>query len=164
MDEYLYGVDNNWYAYDFDKETFTYFTDYVLNQPADRLMWGAGGVVGHEDLFDVIHAVQDKAGTEGADYTEEIAALKAAEARQAQLLGPAWFRRRSPLWRSSPAQLTGWPHTNNKKNSHPTTGWLFFCLLCKQERIRLPESRNKRRKSLFNEKGGQGALSFFWEG
>ena len=58
----------------------------MLNQPADRLMWGAGRVVGHEDLFDVIHAVQDKAGTEGADYTEEIAALKAAEARQAQLL------------------------------------------------------------------------------
>ena len=86
LDEYLYGVDNNWYAYDFDKETFTYFTDYVLNQPADRLMWGAGRVVGHEDLFDVIHAVQEKAGTEGADYTAEISALKAAETRQAELL------------------------------------------------------------------------------
>ena len=32
LDDYLYLVDNNWYAYDWSRETFTYFTDYVLNR------------------------------------------------------------------------------------------------------------------------------------
>ena len=40
LDEYLLGVDNNWYAYDWSRGTFDHFTDYVLNQSADRLMWG----------------------------------------------------------------------------------------------------------------------------
>ena len=47
IDEYLYAVDNNWYAYDWSRETFDYFTNYVLNQSDDRLMWGAGRVQGH---------------------------------------------------------------------------------------------------------------------
>ena len=60
LDEYLYLVDNNWYAYDWSTETFHYFTDYVLEQPVDRLMWGAGRVQGHVDLFDIINSLQEK--------------------------------------------------------------------------------------------------------
>ena len=84
LDEYLYLIDNNWYAYDFSKDTFNNFTDYVLNQPSDRLMWGAGRFIGHVDLYDVINSLQEKG--DGADYTEELAVLNQALAQQEELL------------------------------------------------------------------------------
>ena len=86
LDEYLYLVDNNWYAYDWSRETFEYFTDYVLNQSADRLMWGAGRVQGHEDLFDVICSLQEKYGDSSADYTAELARLDQAIETQRTML------------------------------------------------------------------------------
>lgn len=70
LDEYLYLVDNNWYAYDWSRETYDRFTNYVLDQPADRLLWGAGRVQGHIDLYDVIHSLQN-----GADPAEALSAL-----------------------------------------------------------------------------------------
>lgn len=86
LDEYLYLVDNNWYAYDWSRETYRYFTDYVLDQPADRLMWGAGRVVGHVDLFDVIRSLGEKAEQGSTDFAEEITALNTAVESQNQLL------------------------------------------------------------------------------
>lgn len=86
VDEYLYAVDNNWYAYDWSRETFDYFTNYVLNQSADRLMWGAGRVQGHEDLFDVIRSLLGKYGDTAADYTEELARLEKAIETQTAML------------------------------------------------------------------------------
>lgn len=86
VDEYLYAVDNNWYAYDWSRETFDHFTNYVLNQSADRLMWGAGRVQGHEDLFDVIRSLLGKYGDTTADYTEELARLEAAIETQTAML------------------------------------------------------------------------------
>lgn len=86
VDEYLYAVDNNWYAYDWSRETFDYFTNYVLNQSADRLMWGAGRVQGHEDLFDVIRSLLGKYGDTTADYTEELARLEKAIETQTAML------------------------------------------------------------------------------
>ena len=86
LDEYLYGVDNNWYAYDWSRETFAHFTDYVLNQSADRLMWGAGRILGHEDLFDVIRSLQAKYGDSNADYATELARLEQAIGNQAAML------------------------------------------------------------------------------
>lgn len=86
VDEYLYAVDNNWYAYDWSRETFDYFTNYVLNQSADRLMWGAGRVQGHEDLFDVIRSLLTKYGDTTADYTEELARLEKAIETQTAML------------------------------------------------------------------------------
>lgn len=86
LDDYLYGVDNNWYAYDWSRETFSHFTDYVLNQSADRLMWGAGRVQGHEDLFDVIRSLQEKYGDSAADYTAELARLDQAIETQTGML------------------------------------------------------------------------------
>lgn len=86
LDDYLYLVDNNWYAYDWSRETFSYFTDYVLDQSADRLMWGAGRVQGHEDLFDVIQSLQEKSGDSNADYTAELARLNQAIETQTRML------------------------------------------------------------------------------
>ena len=84
-DEYLWQIDNNWYAYDWSREVYDYFTSYVLTQPADRLMWGAGRVVGHEDLFDVVKSLGEKYGTtENVD--SEIAALNTAAQNQQKLL------------------------------------------------------------------------------
>lgn len=87
LDDYLYAVDNNWYAFDWSRETYDRFTNYVLNQSADRLMWGAGRVQGHEDLFDVVRALQEKQDDSAADYTEELARLEQAIADQTQMLG-----------------------------------------------------------------------------
>lgn len=86
IDEYLYAVDNNWYAYDWSRDTFDYFTNYVLNQSADRLMWGAGRVQGHEDLYDVIQSLLDKYGDASADYTAELARLDDAVNNQMSML------------------------------------------------------------------------------
>ena len=86
VDEYLYAVDNNWYAYDWSRETFDYFTHYVLRQSAGRLMWGAGRVQGHEDLFDVIRSLLGKYGDTTADYTEELARLEKAIETQTAML------------------------------------------------------------------------------
>lgn len=36
----LYDVDNNAYAFMFDKEVYRHFTDYVYHQPKERLKWG----------------------------------------------------------------------------------------------------------------------------
>ena len=79
LDEYLYLIDNNWYAYDWSRDTFDYFTNYVLDQPADRLMWGAGRVQGHVDLFDVINSLQEKAENGSTDFTQELATLTQAQ-------------------------------------------------------------------------------------
>ena len=76
LNEYLYLVDNNWYAYDWSRDTYDYFTDYVLNQPDERLMWGAGRVWGHVDLFDVINSLQEK--SEGEDFSSELEVLRSA--------------------------------------------------------------------------------------
>lgn len=86
LEEYLYLVDNNWYAYDWSRGTFEHFTDYVLNQSADRLMWGAGRVQGHEDLFDVIRSLQEKSENGDTDYTVELNRLNDAIANQTEML------------------------------------------------------------------------------
>ena len=86
LDEHLWLVDNNWYAYDFSYETYRYFTDYALNQPPERLTWGAGRLAGHEDLFKVIRSLKQKSETTGADFTEEIAALNASVHNQNKLM------------------------------------------------------------------------------
>ncbi len=86
VDEYLWAVDNNWYAYDWDRQVYDYFTNYVLNQPADRLMWGAGRVVGHVDLFDSINSLLEKYDAPQADVTAELADIAKAIADQQALL------------------------------------------------------------------------------
>ncbi|MFJ7973125.1 M28 family peptidase [Psychrobacillus sp. NPDC096389] len=86
LDEHLWAIDNNWYAYDFDKEVFDYFTDYVLEAPKEKLMWGAGRIVGHEDLFDTISSLKEKREQTEADVTVELETLNTMLERQKELL------------------------------------------------------------------------------
>ncbi|MGE8080253.1 M28 family peptidase [Peribacillus loiseleuriae] len=86
LDDDLLLVDNNWYAYHFDRETFDFFTNQVKNQGADRLSWGNGKIIGHEDLYDVINSLQSKSDTKDPKVDAEIQALKNAEENQKALL------------------------------------------------------------------------------
>ncbi len=74
--ESLCWVDNNIYAEAFDREVFTYFTNYALFQPADRLTWGTGRLQGHLDLFDCIHEIKNKMKHGNADYSTNICYLQ----------------------------------------------------------------------------------------
>lgn len=58
----------------------------MLDQSADRLMWGAGRVLGHEDLFDVIQSLQEKSANSNADYTGELTRLNQAIETQTTML------------------------------------------------------------------------------
>ena len=71
----------NWYAYDFDRETYDYFVKQVLG-PDAKNAWGGGYLKNHADLFDTVRSLLDKYDAEEADYGTEIAALKAELARQ----------------------------------------------------------------------------------
>ncbi|WP_222122587.1 M28 family peptidase [Bacillus sp. FJAT-22090] len=86
LDEYLYAIDNNWYAYAFEKDVYNYFTNYVLEAPKEKLMWGAGRIVDHEDLFDTIHSLKEKREDANADVSTEIETLNSALERQKELL------------------------------------------------------------------------------
>ncbi|WP_199203760.1 M28 family peptidase [Sporosarcina sp. P16b] len=86
LDEHLYAIDNNWYAYDFDQEVFNYFTDYVIKAPKEQLMWGAGRIVDHEDLFKTIQSLKTKKEQTKPDLSVEITSLMNALDRQKKLL------------------------------------------------------------------------------
>ncbi|MGL4791805.1 MAG: M20/M25/M40 family metallo-hydrolase, partial [Anaerotignaceae bacterium] len=58
-DDYIYGVDYNWYAYDFDRETFNYNVSRVRDNAVGT--WGEGLLDNpNEDLFDVIKSLASK--------------------------------------------------------------------------------------------------------
>ena len=82
----LAEVDNNCYVLDFDQEVCRYFTDAVLRQPADRLMWGAGRIVGWQDLSRVIRSLKDKKDRTPGAFAGEQKALEQARQDQQQLL------------------------------------------------------------------------------
>lgn len=66
----VYEIDNNRYAFQFDREVFRYFTEYVLNQPADRLKWGAGRIIRHENLFELVTDLKNAQETAGDGETD----------------------------------------------------------------------------------------------
>ncbi len=72
-------IDNNCYAADFDRDVYDYFTSYVMNQPKERLLWGAGRVQGHIDLYDMIHNLREKSKTKKPDLSLEIRELTRLE-------------------------------------------------------------------------------------
>lgn len=81
IDEYLYNVDYNWYAYDFSKETYTYLLDKMYNKAEGT--WGEGMIRRPgEDLWDVIHSLKDKIEAGETDFAGEIETLEAALERQ----------------------------------------------------------------------------------
>ena len=80
--EALYQVDNNCYAFEFDREVYYRFTDYILHQPPERLMWGAGRISHHENLFDIVKALKGKLAADTKDFQKEIHFLEEAYRRQ----------------------------------------------------------------------------------
>ena len=83
----IYGIDNNRYAFQFDREVFRYFTEYVLNQPADRLKWGAGRIIRHENLFELVTDLKNAQETvegHGADLKNEYERLLKVAGNQEQ--------------------------------------------------------------------------------
>ena len=80
--EAVYTIDNNRYAFLFEEEVYTYFTEYVLNQPSDRLKWGAGRIVHHQNLFSLVESLKAKAREENPDTREEYDVLVRARENQ----------------------------------------------------------------------------------
>ncbi len=56
----LYQVDNNAYAFMFDEEVYNHFTDYVLDQPQDRLKWGYRRLMPHENIYALVKDLLQK--------------------------------------------------------------------------------------------------------
>ncbi|WP_410495328.1 M28 family peptidase [Cellulosilyticum sp. ST5] len=82
----IYQIDNNKYAFLFEKQVYEYFTDYVLCQPIDRVKWGAGRIIGHEDLFDIVHSLKAKIKMGQPNVENEIRQLEEVCRRQQNLL------------------------------------------------------------------------------
>lgn len=78
----LYRVDNNMYAFLFDEEVYYHFTEYILHQPKDRLMWGAGRIMHHENLYGIVQKLKQRLEEENPELDEEIRRLEAALRRQ----------------------------------------------------------------------------------
>ena len=86
VNDHLSLIDNNWYALSFDKETYEYFTNQVLKQDKERLNWGAGRIMGHEDLYDIIFSLKKKKKSGEKNVKNEIEALKKILASQEALM------------------------------------------------------------------------------
>ena len=54
----------------------SYFVDYALYQPAERLAWGAGRLPGHVELFETLRSLQKKCSQENSDLRTEQEFLK----------------------------------------------------------------------------------------
>ena len=80
--EALYEIDNNAYAFQFSKQVYERFTDYVLDQNSDRLQWGRGRIVHHENLYDLVAQLLDKYHQGATDFANEIAELEKVAKRQ----------------------------------------------------------------------------------
>lgn len=86
VDDLLFNIDYNWYAYDWDKETYEHFVDQALKADKDKLVWGEGMIVqGNENLFDVVKSLNGKYEESNADVSKEIATLKKALENQQKI-------------------------------------------------------------------------------
>jgi len=80
-DEYLWAIDWSWYDMFFDKETCDYMKNQLFSKRDDT--WGADLIkYPHADTNAIVVSLRDKYDTEGADVSEEIAALKEIKAQQ----------------------------------------------------------------------------------
>ena len=84
--EKIYQVDNNAYAFMFDEYVYRHFTDYVFNQPKERLKWGYGRLLEHEDLYHVVKCLLKKRKEADTDYREELHYLKECHKKQTRRL------------------------------------------------------------------------------
>ena len=76
VDELLWQVDDEWYAYSFSKEVF----DHVVSQTErhDNLFWATGKLLEGVDLYDTTQSLMNKYDMDGEDFVEEISALQSA--------------------------------------------------------------------------------------
>lgn len=58
--EAFYSIDNNCYAFEFEKEVFYHFTEYIMKQEPERLMWGKGRILHHENLYELVKRLKNK--------------------------------------------------------------------------------------------------------
>ena len=86
--KWIYRIDNNQYAFRFEKAVYEYFTDYVFNQPPKRLKWGCGRIIHQENLYDVVNSLMEKLANQGeaAAVTQELCILTEARTRQQEYL------------------------------------------------------------------------------
>ena len=84
--EALYEIDNNAYAFQFSKQVYERFTDYVLDQNSDRLQWGRGRIVHHENLYDLVAQLMNKYHQGAMEFANEIAELERVVERQKDYL------------------------------------------------------------------------------
>ena len=78
----IYEIDNNCYAFQFDEEVFNYFTDYVFCQPKERLQWGAGRIVHHENLYQLVQKLKRKQETGTSSFEEALRMLNQVRKNQ----------------------------------------------------------------------------------
>ncbi|WP_432630578.1 M28 family peptidase [Brotaphodocola sp.] len=82
----LYQVDNNAYAFMFDEDVYNHFTNYVLHQPKERLKWGYGRLMPHENLYGLVKSLLKKQENGETDYEDEIRQLTSIRDNQHKLL------------------------------------------------------------------------------
>ena len=70
------------YAFLFDEEVYYHFTEYILHQPKDRLMWGAGRIMHNENLYGIVQTLKQRMKENTPELDEEIRRLEAALRRQ----------------------------------------------------------------------------------
>lgn len=80
--EAVYEIDNNRYAFQFDQQVFDHFTEYVMNQEPERLQWGAGRILRHENLFSLVQSLKARTGENDPDFTKELETLRQVEKNQ----------------------------------------------------------------------------------
>ncbi len=83
--EALGAIDVNHYARFFSREVCRHFSEYALHQPAERLMWGAGRLLGHCDLFDAVRALEQNR----ADRQKVLQSISQSQETQRLLLSQA---------------------------------------------------------------------------
>ncbi|MBT9779363.1 M28 family peptidase [Clostridium sp. MCC353] len=80
--EAVYGIDNNRYAFLFEEDVYRYFTEYVLEQPADRLKWGFGRIVHHENMFGLVQGLKARLKDKEPDVERETDYLEETAEKQ----------------------------------------------------------------------------------
>lgn len=78
----LYEVDNNRYAFLFDEEVYYHFTEYILHQPKERLMWGAGRIMHHENLYGIVQELKQQHREDTCSPAKGVRRVEAALRRQ----------------------------------------------------------------------------------
>lgn len=87
LDNDLWQVDNEWYAFSFSKPVCQHTTDYVVKDWAkNNLFWGTGKGQGDIDLYDTVQSLLGKYGAKKPDCRKEVKVLSNAVDQQKKLM------------------------------------------------------------------------------